>query len=264
MHLLATEPGTIADGSAAVDLAQTPGRHRRAGERRHRDRLLAAAQARRRGADPPRRACASRRSCGSATISRSISIWRWSPRRGWSSRGCSAAAAIGPTASSGWSRPAASAASRWRCCPATTSPTPSWPSVRPLPPDACRRLWRYLAEGGPGNADNFLRYAAALIGARRPTGPSRRRCCAPGSIGRSSATAEPCRHRRRLARRWRRRADRVLPGAGAVGEHRAGRCAGRGARRAAAQAAAGLCPEPQGRRGGRADRRTPSPRIRRR
>ncbi|HEV2188567.1 MAG TPA: hypothetical protein VGR70_15260, partial [Stellaceae bacterium] len=25
MHLLATEPGTIADGSAAVDLAQTPG-----------------------------------------------------------------------------------------------------------------------------------------------------------------------------------------------------------------------------------------------
>src|SRR5207248_2283843 len=27
-----------------------------------------------------------------------------------------------------------------------------------------RRLWRYLAEGGPGNADNFLRYAATLIG----------------------------------------------------------------------------------------------------
>ena len=51
------------------------------------------------------------------------------------------------------------AASRSRCCPATTSPTRNWPQLSTVPADACRRLWRYLAEGGPANADNFLRYA---------------------------------------------------------------------------------------------------------
>ena len=30
-----------------------------------------------------------------------------------------------------------------------------------LPPEASRRLWRYLAEGGPANAANFLRYAGS-------------------------------------------------------------------------------------------------------
>ena len=33
-----------------------------------------------------------------------------------------------------------------------------------VPPDALRRLWRYLAEGGPANAESFLRYAAHLRG----------------------------------------------------------------------------------------------------
>src|SRR5260370_11331389 len=33
-----------------------------------------------------------------------------------------------------------------------------------VPPAAWHRLWRYLAEGGPGNADNFLRYSADLSG----------------------------------------------------------------------------------------------------
>src|SRR5260221_628148 len=32
-----------------------------------------------------------------------------------------------------------------------------------VPQADSRRLWRYLAEGGPGNADNFLRYAATLL-----------------------------------------------------------------------------------------------------
>src|SRR5438874_1241454 len=38
-----------------------------------------------------------------------------------------------------------------------------------LPAAACRRLWRYLAEGGPGNANNFLRYGASLIAPTRPS-----------------------------------------------------------------------------------------------
>src|SRR5205814_3587112 len=37
-----------------------------------------------------------------------------------------------------------------------------------LPEQACRRLWRYLAEGGPGNAENFLRYAATLLTGEDP------------------------------------------------------------------------------------------------
>ena len=39
-----------------------------------------------------------------------------------------------------------------------------------LAADGCRRLWRYLAEGGPANADNFLRYAASLIGGEAAMG----------------------------------------------------------------------------------------------
>ena len=33
-----------------------------------------------------------------------------------------------------------------------------------LPSDAIHRLWQYLVHGGPANADNFLQYAAFLIG----------------------------------------------------------------------------------------------------
>src|ERR1700730_8616835 len=52
MHLLATEPGMIADGSAAVDLAQTPGDIVMLASADTDIALLAAAQARRRDADP--------------------------------------------------------------------------------------------------------------------------------------------------------------------------------------------------------------------
>src|ERR1700722_4823418 len=52
MHLLATEPGTIADGSAAVALAQTPGDIVVLASADTEIALLAAAQARRRAADP--------------------------------------------------------------------------------------------------------------------------------------------------------------------------------------------------------------------
>ena len=36
-----------------------------------------------------------------------------------------------------------------------------------LPAEAAHRLWRYLVEGGAGNAEQFLRYAASLIGGDR-------------------------------------------------------------------------------------------------
>src|SRR2546430_8531848 len=52
MHLLATEPGMIADGSAAVDLVQTPGDIVVLASADTEIALLAAAQARRCGDDP--------------------------------------------------------------------------------------------------------------------------------------------------------------------------------------------------------------------
>src|SRR5215469_5657288 len=52
MHLLATEPGIIADGTAAVDLAQTPGDIVMLASADTEIALLAAAQARRRAAEP--------------------------------------------------------------------------------------------------------------------------------------------------------------------------------------------------------------------
>src|SRR5260370_39068412 len=52
MHLLATMPGTIADGSAAIDLAQSPGDIVLLSSADTEIALLAAAQARRRARDP--------------------------------------------------------------------------------------------------------------------------------------------------------------------------------------------------------------------
>src|SRR3954454_21184790 len=52
MHLLATEPGIIADGSEAIDLAQTPGDIIMLASADTEIALLAAAQARRRADDP--------------------------------------------------------------------------------------------------------------------------------------------------------------------------------------------------------------------
>ena len=48
--------------------------------------------------------------------------------------------------------------------PGDDKPDPDLAERSSLAPDSCRRLWRYLAEGGPANADNFLRHAASLIG----------------------------------------------------------------------------------------------------
>ena len=52
MHLLATIPGEIADGSAAVDLAQTPGEIVLLASADTEIALVAAAQQRRRAQDP--------------------------------------------------------------------------------------------------------------------------------------------------------------------------------------------------------------------
>src|SRR5205807_2402895 len=47
--------------------------------------------------------------------------------------------------------------------PGDDKPDPELARLSTVGVEAWRRLWRDLAEGGPGNADNFLRYAASLI-----------------------------------------------------------------------------------------------------
>ena len=48
--------------------------------------------------------------------------------------------------------------------PGDDKPDSELADLSTLMPDSTLRLWRYLAEGGQGNAQNLLRYAASLIG----------------------------------------------------------------------------------------------------
>src|SRR6202008_200495 len=48
--------------------------------------------------------------------------------------------------------------------PGDDKPDPELSQLSTLPSDRVHRLRRYLAEGGPANAENLLRYAASLIG----------------------------------------------------------------------------------------------------
>ena len=48
--------------------------------------------------------------------------------------------------------------------PGDDKPDPELARLSTVPRETCQRLWRYLAEGGPGNADSFLRFTANLAG----------------------------------------------------------------------------------------------------
>ncbi len=164
MHLLATEPGIIADGSAAVDLAQTPGDIVVLASADTEIALLTAAQSHRRAADPrtPSLRLAPVMRLGHnfsvdlymATVAQArLVIARLLGGRAYWPYGverlvdtCRARGI--PLA----------------LLPGDDKPDPELAEASTLPPEATRRLWRYLAEGGPANAENFLRYAASLAG----------------------------------------------------------------------------------------------------
>ena len=48
--------------------------------------------------------------------------------------------------------------------PGDDKPDAELSGLSTLPPEAIHRLWCYLVEGGPANAENLLRYAGSLIG----------------------------------------------------------------------------------------------------
>jgi len=164
MHLLATEPGVVADGSEAVDLGHNPAEIIVLASADTEIALLAAAQAHRRAAD---RAAPTLRLAPVLRLGHHFSIdlymdvvararlvvarllggsgyWPYGVERlAETCRGHGIALAL---------------------LPGDDKPDPELARQSTLPPQACRRLWRYLAEGGPANAENFLKYAASLIG----------------------------------------------------------------------------------------------------
>ena len=160
MHLLATEPGIIADGSAAVDLGQNPGDIVVLASADTEIALLAAAQQTRHAAPTLRLAPVMRLGHNlsvdlyMATVAQARLV---------------VARLLGGSAY--WPYGVERLVETCRThgiplalLPGDDKPDPELAERSTVPVEASRRLWRYLVEGGPANAENFLRYAASLIG----------------------------------------------------------------------------------------------------
>src|SRR5437879_1762722 len=163
MHLLATEPGIIADGSAGIDLAQTPGDIIVLASADTEIALLAAAQGRRRASDPAApslRLAPVMRLCHNFSVDLYMALVAQAR--------LVVARLLGGSAY--WPYGVERLVETCRehgiplaLLPGDDKPDPELARESTVAPAACRRLWRYLAEGGPGNADNFLRYAATRL-----------------------------------------------------------------------------------------------------
>jgi cobaltochelatase CobN len=164
MHLLATIPGTIPDGSEAVDLAQTPGDIVLLSSADTELALLAAAQARLRAQDPavPRLRLASVLRLGhnfsvdlymeTVAGARLVIVRLLGGNAYW------------PYGVERLTETCRNHRIALALLPGDDKPDAELSEASTLPPDAIHRLWRYLVEGGPANAENLLRYAASLIG----------------------------------------------------------------------------------------------------
>src|SRR5271167_546251 len=164
MHLLATTPGTIADGSAAVDLAQSPGDIVVLSSADTDISLLAAAQRRRRAQD------ASALRLRLAPILRlghnfSVDLYMETVAHAR----LVVARLLG--GSGYWPYGLERLVETCRAhgiplalVPGDDTPDPELTQHSTVKSEQVYRLWRYLAEGGLANADNLLRYAGSLIG----------------------------------------------------------------------------------------------------
>ena len=164
MHLLATEPGIIVDGSAAIDLAQTPGDIVVLASADTEIALLAAAQARRRVEDP---AAPTLRLAPVTRLGHNFSVdlyMETAARARLVIARLLGGSAYWPYGVERLAETCRDNAVPLALLPGDDKPDPELARLSTVSAAACRRLWRYLAEGGPGNADGFLRYAASLIG----------------------------------------------------------------------------------------------------
>src|SRR5580700_8699320 len=164
MHLLATTPGTIADGSIAVDLVQTPGDIVVLSSADTDIALLAAAQKRRRVQHP---AAPHLRLAPILRLGHNFSVDLYMEtvaRARLVIARLLGGSAYWPYGVERLVETCRTQGIPLALLPGDDKPDPELARASTVPAGACHRLWRYLAEGGPGNADNFLRYAASLIG----------------------------------------------------------------------------------------------------
>jgi cobaltochelatase CobN len=164
MHLLAAASGTIADGSAAVDLAQTPGDIVLLSAADTELTLFAAAQARRRAED---KAAPRLRLAPILRLGHNLSVDLYMETV--AAARLVVARLLGGAAywPYGVERLVATCGERaiaLALLPGDDRPDAELAQLSTVAPGAYGRLWRYLVEGGSGNADNFLRFAGALIG----------------------------------------------------------------------------------------------------
>jgi cobaltochelatase CobN len=164
MHLLATRPGSVSDGTGAVDLGQSPGEIVVLSAADSELACLAAARARVEGENAfPSLRLGNLLRLGHPmsvdlyvenTLARArLIVVRLLGGRSYWPYGVEQIAATGRERGI-----------RVAFLPGDDQPDAELAALSGLPPDAQHRLWRYLAEGGIDNAVEFLRYAASLIG----------------------------------------------------------------------------------------------------
>jgi cobaltochelatase CobN len=169
MHLLAAQPGTIADGSAAVDLGQTPGEIVVLSAADSEIACLAAAQRRLVAGDA---ATPSLRLASLLRLGHNYSVDRYAETVLASAKLVIVRLLGGRSYwSYGVDRVTDLARERGvmlALLPGDDEPDAVLAALSTVPAEAAHRLWRYLAEGGVGNAEQFLRYAASLAGRAGP------------------------------------------------------------------------------------------------
>jgi cobaltochelatase CobN len=162
MHLLATKPGVVSDGSEAVDLGQSAGDIVFLSAADTELAALSAAQARKGGAAP------SLRLANLLQLRHPMSVDLYAERTVSEAR-LVVVRLLGGVSywDYGIERLAATCRARgipFAAVPGDDQPDPDLTRHATLPPDAVHRLWQYLVHGGPANADGFLAYAANLAG----------------------------------------------------------------------------------------------------
>src|SRR5271169_3479935 len=157
MHLLAALPGVIADGSAAVDLAQTPGDIVVLSSADTELALLAAAGTRRRAQNPT---APSLRLASILRLGHNFSVDLYME----TVAGARLVIARVLGGSAYWPYGIERLVETCRdrgiplvLLPGDDKPDPELADLSSLAPEKASRLWHYLIEGGPANAENLLR-----------------------------------------------------------------------------------------------------------
>jgi cobaltochelatase CobN len=164
MHLLATISGTIPDGSTAVDLAQTPSDIVLLSSADTELALLAAAQARLRAQDP---AVPGLRLASVLQLGHNFSVDLYAETV--AAARLVIARLLGGSAywPYGVERLVETCGTHGiplALLAGDDKPDAELSGLSTLPPEVVHRMWCYLVEGGPANAENLLRYVGSLIG----------------------------------------------------------------------------------------------------